>query len=49
MARATEGAPGSALGKAARVAVAKPAKAAPARRIPRWVTAAVQFLKDVRA
>lgn len=49
MARATEGAPGSALGKPARVTVARPAKAAPARWLPRWAEAAVQFLKDVRA
>ncbi len=29
--------------------VARPMKPAAVRRIPRWVTTAVQFLKDVRA
>ncbi len=29
--------------------VARPMKPAAARRIPRWVTTAVQFLKEVRA
>ncbi len=58
MARATEGATGPAFGKSARMSetsggasrpAARPARPAPARRIPRVVDTAVQFLKDVRS
>jgi len=54
MARATDGATGPAIGKPARAPgsdrpASRPARAAAARRFPRVVETAVQFLKDVRA
>ncbi len=49
MARATDGAAGSALTKPARIPQAKPAKPAQERRSFRLWNVTVQFLQDVRA
>ncbi len=54
MARVTDGATGPVIGKPSRVpggdrSMVKPARSAPARRLPRLVGVGIQFLKDVRA
>ncbi len=49
MARATDGATGSVIGKPARLPQTRPAKPAPSRRLVHLWSVTVQFLQDVRA
>ncbi len=49
MARATDGATGSAISKPARVPQVKPARPAPARQASQLWSRTVQFLRDVAA